>query len=200
MSLVLQSWLSCFTLFVFGEAVWFLRCRSIQYWRKDVSFTIMRALLWFAVIKEELSKKANLLIYLSVHFPTFTFCHKEYIMTERTSSQIQATEMSFLVGWRGLSLRSNKPETHRSSMLNGVSWGGLSIWLRCLLGTALSQFSVYILLGGKPKEDQEFATGMIHFMNFSDRPEGGEECHWGMIVDSSLLLLVDNKSFFRWIL
>ncbi|TWW81619.1 hypothetical protein D4764_01G0014340 [Takifugu flavidus] len=65
----------------------------------------MRALNRSAVAKKELSRKAKLSFYRSIYVPVLTYGHQRWVMTERTRSQIQAAEMSFLRRVAGLSLR-----------------------------------------------------------------------------------------------
>lgn len=48
------------------------------------------------VLKRKLSVKVKLLIYWSIYFPSLTYGHKLWLVTERMRSQIQAAEMSFL--------------------------------------------------------------------------------------------------------
>ncbi|TWW81747.1 hypothetical protein D4764_01G0015620 [Takifugu flavidus] len=65
----------------------------------------MRTLHRSVVVKRELSQKAKLSIYRSIFVPTLTYGHELWVMTERTRSRVQATEMSFLRRVAGLSLR-----------------------------------------------------------------------------------------------
>ena len=51
----------------------------------------------FVIKKRELSR--------SVSFPTLTYGHKGWVMTERMRSQVQLTEMGFLRRVAGVSLR-----------------------------------------------------------------------------------------------
>ncbi|TWW77678.1 hypothetical protein D4764_12G0010680 [Takifugu flavidus] len=57
------------------------------------------------VVKRELSQKAKLSIYRSIFIPTLTYGHELLVMTERTRSWVQASEMSFLRRVAGFSLR-----------------------------------------------------------------------------------------------
>ncbi|KAK0135351.1 putative uncharacterized transposon-derived protein F52C9.6 [Merluccius polli] len=57
------------------------------------------------VVKRELSRKAKLSIYQSIYVPALTYGHELWVMTERTRSRVQATEMSFLRRVAGLFLR-----------------------------------------------------------------------------------------------
>ena len=57
------------------------------------------------VVKRELSQKTKLSIYRSIYVPTLTHGHEIWVVTKRIRSQIHATEMSFLRGMAGLSLR-----------------------------------------------------------------------------------------------
>ena len=64
-----------------------------------------RSLYRSVVVKKELSRKAKLSIYRSIYVPILTYGHELWDMTERTRSQIQAAEMSFLRRVAGRSLR-----------------------------------------------------------------------------------------------
>ncbi|KAK3510350.1 hypothetical protein QTP70_004939 [Hemibagrus guttatus] len=64
------------------------------------------AVMRYVVVKKELSLKAKLSIYQSIYVPTLTYGHELWDMTERTRSQIQAAEMSFLRRVVGRSLRN----------------------------------------------------------------------------------------------
>ncbi|MDF4405451.1 reverse transcriptase domain-containing protein, partial [Vibrio parahaemolyticus] len=73
--------------------------------RIGAASAVMRALNRSVVVKRELSQKARLLIYRLIYVPTLTYGHELWVVTERMRSQIQASEMSFLCGVSGLSLR-----------------------------------------------------------------------------------------------
>ncbi|TWW79207.1 hypothetical protein D4764_10G0002370 [Takifugu flavidus] len=73
--------------------------------RIGAASAVMRALHWSVVVKRELSRKAKLSIYRSIFVPTLPYGHELWVMTERTRSQVQAAEMSFLRRVAGLSLR-----------------------------------------------------------------------------------------------
>ncbi len=90
-------------------------------------------------MKKELSCKAKLSIYRSIYVPTLTYGHELWIMTERTSSRIQAAEMRFLRRVAGRSLRDRvrssvtreelRVEVARASFPDASwtpSWGGVS--------------------------------------------------------------------------
>ena len=66
---------------------------------------VLRALHRPVVVKKELSQKAKLSIYWSIYVPILTYGHELWVVTERTRSRIQATEMGFLRRVSGLSLR-----------------------------------------------------------------------------------------------
>lgn len=57
---------------------------------------VMQALYLSVVVKRELSREANLLIYRSIYFLTLTDVHELWEVTERTRLHIQTAEMSFL--------------------------------------------------------------------------------------------------------
>ncbi len=57
------------------------------------------------MVKRELSQKAKLSIYWSIFVPTLSYGHELWVVTERTRSQVQAAEMSFLCRVAGLSHR-----------------------------------------------------------------------------------------------
>ncbi|KAK7925839.1 hypothetical protein WMY93_008149 [Mugilogobius chulae] len=73
--------------------------------RIGAASAVMRSLYRTVVVKKELSRKAKLSIYRSIYVPTLTYGHELWVMTERTRSQIQAVEMSFLRRVAGRSLR-----------------------------------------------------------------------------------------------
>ncbi|TWW73387.1 hypothetical protein D4764_15G0007810 [Takifugu flavidus] len=73
--------------------------------RIGAASAVMRTLHRSVVVKRELSRKAKLSIYRSIFVPTLTYGHELWVMTERTRSQVQAAEMSFLRRVAGLSLR-----------------------------------------------------------------------------------------------
>ncbi|KAK0145331.1 putative uncharacterized transposon-derived protein F52C9.6 [Merluccius polli] len=66
---------------------------------------VMRTLHGSIVVKRELSRKSKLSIYQSIFVPALTYGHELWVVTERTRSQVQAAEMSFLRRVTGLSLR-----------------------------------------------------------------------------------------------
>ena len=57
---------------------------------------VLRSLYRTVVTKRELSHKAKLSSYRSIFVPILTYGHEGWVMTERTRSQVQAAEMSFL--------------------------------------------------------------------------------------------------------
>jgi len=48
------------------------------------------------VVKKELSRKGKLSIYQSIYVPTRTYGHEQWVMTEKTRSQIQTAKINFL--------------------------------------------------------------------------------------------------------
>ena len=73
--------------------------------RIGAAFAVMRSMYRSVMVKKELSRKAELSIYRSIYVPILTYGHELWVMTERTRSQIQAAEMSFLRRVAGRSLR-----------------------------------------------------------------------------------------------
>uniref|UniRef100_A0A8C6KY55 Reverse transcriptase domain-containing protein n=1 Tax=Nothobranchius furzeri TaxID=105023 RepID=A0A8C6KY55_NOTFU len=73
--------------------------------RIGAASAVMRALYRSVVVKRELSQKEKLSIYRSIYVPTLTYGHELWVVTERTRSQIEAAEISFLHRVAGLSLR-----------------------------------------------------------------------------------------------
>ena len=65
---------------------------------------VMRALHNSVVMKQELSKKAKLLIFKTVFVPILTYGHESWVVTERVRSQVQASEMRFLRRIEGVTL------------------------------------------------------------------------------------------------
>jgi len=63
---------------------------------------VMRQLQRSVVTKRELGVKAKLAVFKSVFVPILTYGHEHWVMTERTRSRIQASEMSFLRKIAGL--------------------------------------------------------------------------------------------------
>ena len=55
-------------------------------------------------MKRELSKKAKLSIFKAVSVPILTYGHESWVMTEKTRSQVQASEMRFLRRIEGVTL------------------------------------------------------------------------------------------------
>ena len=66
--------------------------------------TVMWTLKQPVVVKRELSQKTKLSIYRSIYVPTLIYGHELWVMTKRTRSRIQATELSFLHRWLGSAL------------------------------------------------------------------------------------------------
>ena len=64
--------------------------------RVGAASAVMRTLHGSVVVKRELSRKAKLSIYQSIFVPALTYGHELWVVTERTRSRVQATEMSFL--------------------------------------------------------------------------------------------------------
>ena len=64
--------------------------------RIGASSAVMWSMYLSVVVKKELSCKLKLSIYLSIYVPTLTYGHELWVMTERTRSQIQVAEISFL--------------------------------------------------------------------------------------------------------
>ncbi len=56
---------------------------------------VLRSRYHTIVMKRELSQEAKLLIYRSVFVPSLTYGNEGWVLTERTSSPIQAAEMGF---------------------------------------------------------------------------------------------------------
>ncbi|TWW77428.1 hypothetical protein D4764_12G0008180 [Takifugu flavidus] len=73
--------------------------------RIGAASAVMRTLHRSVVVKRELSRKAKLSIYRPIFVPTLTYGHELWVMTERTSSRVQAAKISFLRRVAGLSLR-----------------------------------------------------------------------------------------------
>ncbi|TWW64289.1 hypothetical protein D4764_03G0012970 [Takifugu flavidus] len=74
---------------------------------------------WSVVVKRELSQKAKLSIYRSIFVPTLTYGHELWVMTERTRSQVQAAEMSFLRRVAGLCLRDRAKQCTVNTVYSG---------------------------------------------------------------------------------
>ncbi|XP_047467164.1 uncharacterized protein LOC125023726 [Mugil cephalus] len=87
--------------------------------RIGAASAVLRVLNQSVVVKRELSRKAKLSIYRAIYVPTLTYGHQLWVMTERTRSQIQAAEMSFLRRVSGLSLR-NKSDRPTEGLRMGV--------------------------------------------------------------------------------
>ncbi|TWW59883.1 hypothetical protein D4764_06G0014130 [Takifugu flavidus] len=73
--------------------------------RIGAASAVMRTLYRSVVVKRELSRKVKLSIYQSIFVLPLTYGHELWVMTERTRSQVQAAEMSFLCRVARLSLR-----------------------------------------------------------------------------------------------
>lgn len=90
------------------------------------------------IVKKELSRNANLLIYWSVYAPTVTYGHELCVVTEMTRSRIEP-EMSFLCGVAGRSLRGRvrslvTQEELRVDLLLLCVERSQPRWLRSLFG------------------------------------------------------------------
>ncbi len=82
-------------------------------------------------------------------------------MTERTRSQIQAAEMSFLrrvaghspleIGWGARSLGRSSEKSRWSSTQRGASWGVSGICSGCLLDALLGRCSGHVPPEGDPR-------------------------------------------------
>lgn len=110
----------------------------------------------------------------------------------------KVSEMSFLhrvtgTGWGAGTFRVSSKESHCSFVLKEVSWGGLVIWLGCLLGSSLWRFSWARPLGGDPRVDPEIAGGIIYLL-FSEHlgipKEEQESIAWEMNAWNTLLSLL----------
>ena len=78
----------------------------------------MQALYHSVVMKRELSVKAKLAIFRSIFVPILTYGHESWVMTEKTRSQIQATEMRFLRRIKGVTLLDKVPNSKIQESLN----------------------------------------------------------------------------------
>ena len=67
----------------------------------------MRALHYSVVMKQELSKKAKLTIFITVFIPVLTYGHESWVMTDRVRSQEQAYKMRILPKTEGVTLFNN---------------------------------------------------------------------------------------------
>jgi len=92
---------------------------------------VMRVLYWSVVLQRELSRKVKFSIYRSIYFPTLTFGHNLWVVTERMISRIQVVRMSFLCRVARLNLRDRV----RSSDIRRELAVGLL--LLCLKGSQL---------------------------------------------------------------
>ncbi|TWW55949.1 hypothetical protein D4764_09G0009990 [Takifugu flavidus] len=140
------------------------------------------------VVKRELSQKAKLSIYRSILVPTLTYCHKLWVMTERTRSRVQAAEMSFLRRVAGLSLRDRarssaiREELGVEPLLlhverNQMRWIGHLV--RMPLDTSLMRCSGHIppdqIMGQQPQQLPDFPVprNFIHlFREYSEASLG----------------------------
>ena len=66
------------------------------------------------VMKRELSQKAKISIYQLIFFPNLTYGHKFWVVTERTTSRIQAAELASSIGWLSLRERVRSSATRNS--------------------------------------------------------------------------------------
>ena len=79
---------------------------------------VMRALHYSVVMKRELSKKANRLIFKAVFVPVFTYGHEFWVMTEKMQSQVQASEMRCLQKMEGVTLFNKVRSSEIQKSLN----------------------------------------------------------------------------------
>lgn len=119
-------------------------------------------LYWPVVVKYKPSQKAK--IYRLIYFPTFTYSHELWVVTERTRLRIQAVEMSFLCWVVGFSLtgrvRSSaiwewlrEEPLQRHIERSQLRWFG--IWSGCLPDTSLVRRSGNVQPEGNPGQTQE---------------------------------------------
>ena len=64
--------------------------------RSGKATAVMRALHHSVVLKQELSRKAKLLVFKSIFVPSFSYGHESWVMTDRVQLLMQASEMKFL--------------------------------------------------------------------------------------------------------
>jgi hypothetical protein len=72
--------------------------------RIGAASAVMRQLYRGVISKRELSSKAKISVYKTIFYPTLTYGHELWVMTERMRSRIQAAEMRFLRRVAGLTL------------------------------------------------------------------------------------------------
>ncbi|KAK3509747.1 hypothetical protein QTP70_008379 [Hemibagrus guttatus] len=105
--------------------------------RISAAAAVMRSMYRSVVVKNELSRKAKLLIYQSIYVPTLTYGHELWVMTERIRSRKQAAKMSFLCRVAGRLVRdrvrssATREELGVEPLLLHIKRGQLR-WLRHL--------------------------------------------------------------------
>ena len=119
---------------------------------------------------------------LTRNFPRSVQAHQE--VTQRTTSQIQEDEMSFLRRQAGLILKDaqtsgGSSEKSRCSFTSkGTSWGGSGIRSGCLQGGAyLWRFSRHYQLGGDPGADPQL-MGEITYLVWPGNASGSPRRSW----------------------
>jgi hypothetical protein len=72
--------------------------------RIGAASAVMRQLYRGVISKRELSSKAKISVYKTIFYPTLTYGHELWVMTERIRSRVEAAEMRFLRRAAGLTL------------------------------------------------------------------------------------------------
>ena len=78
----------------------------------------MQVLLCSVVMKQELSKKAKLLIFKAVFVSILTYGHESWVMAKRVRSQVQAPEMRLLRKIEGVTLFNTVRSSEIQKSLN----------------------------------------------------------------------------------
>ena len=79
-------------------------------------------------------------------------------------------EIKDTCGWNEFTPLSSSDICHCSFVSKGASWGGLGIWLGCLLGASLWRFSRHKHLGGDPAA--EVSGGITYLLHSSSGSPG----------------------------
>ena len=132
----------------------------------------MRQLYRSIVLKRELCTKAKLSVFRSVFFPTLTYDHECWIMTERVRSRVQAAEMGFLRKVSGLSLLDKVKSTDICQSLDIEP---------LLLRIEQSQLRWYGYVTRMSHE--QTAKQLINVLSSGKRPRGRPRTRWRNYVE-----------------
>ncbi|PWA16842.1 hypothetical protein CCH79_00012754 [Gambusia affinis] len=180
---------------------------------------VKRALYRSVVVKRELSQKAKLSIYWSLYVPTLIYGHElgmvneiaDWIMTEKTRSQIQLAKMGFLCRVSGLSLRDRvrslviREGLRVEPLLLHVKRSQLR-WLGCLLRLPFGRLPGEVFQAcptgrrpkGRPRTRWRDYVSWLAWERLGIPPEELEQVAGEREVCASLLKLLPPQPDLKW--